>query len=335
MQHWQAPHHRQRNDCALQRVRVDIGHLRRSGTFEENDRPMRISSKGSGLLEESTVRERHRQIGVRLPLDHDAVVDAIVTDIEVVHSYVEGWTLLRKGEQSRCPFGKVDAENVPSCRHVCSVRIFTFESQFFSLNRQPQSLDRVGLTFSSHALPLCATPEIRRCHRQPDPINRQDLQPFKTQRVQFPKCVDRLSSTAFRILMTWRTGQSRPTSLPMTLPTNPPRAAGSSNRARMRARTASRMPALAAAVNRLSSSPFCSHGLHSPPLVAPQDVVLHQHSDPTESSGGRRPYHLKRGQRCTAPGPCSPPNRRCGPACGRGSESSRLQEIVARRRRTF
>jgi len=67
------------------------------------------------------------QIGIRLPLDHDAVVEAIVTDIEVVHSYIEVWTLLRKGEQSRSPFGKVDAENVPSCRHVCSGRIFTFD----------------------------------------------------------------------------------------------------------------------------------------------------------------------------------------------------------------
>lgn len=49
-------------------------------------------------------------------------------------------------------------------------------------------------------------------------------------------------------LATLRTGQSRPTSFPMTLATNPLRAAGLSKRARMRVRTAPRTPALAAAV---------------------------------------------------------------------------------------
>ena len=49
-------------------------------------------------------------------------------------------------------------------------------------------------------------------------------------------------------LATLRTGQSRPTSFPMTLATNPLRAAGLSKRARMRFRTAPSTPALAAAV---------------------------------------------------------------------------------------
>ena len=47
---------------------------------------------------------------------------------------------------------------------------------------------------------------------------------------------------------TVRAGQSRSTCFPMTLATNPLRAAGSSKRARMRVRTAASTPALAAAV---------------------------------------------------------------------------------------
>jgi hypothetical protein len=67
-----------------------------------------------------------------------------------------------------------------------------------------QSLDHVGLAFLaqfavqrrkneriSAAAPLCAARALRRrCHRQRNRINSQDLQPFKPERVQFLTCLD-------------------------------------------------------------------------------------------------------------------------------------------------
>ena len=50
---------------------------------------MGTASKRRRLWEKPSVGERHREISVRLALNHDAAIDAVVTDIEAVHPYIE------------------------------------------------------------------------------------------------------------------------------------------------------------------------------------------------------------------------------------------------------
>jgi len=78
-----------REQCALQRVRMNVRHLRRLGSFEQHDWAMRTSCESRRLWKEPAIRERHREIKIRLALDHNAAINAIVTDIEPIHPYVE------------------------------------------------------------------------------------------------------------------------------------------------------------------------------------------------------------------------------------------------------
>ena len=83
---------------------------------------MGTASKSRGLWEEPSICERHREISICLALNHDAAIDAVVTDLEAVHPYIEVDAGLREIEQRGVTFGVVDAEHVPSRRCICRVR---------------------------------------------------------------------------------------------------------------------------------------------------------------------------------------------------------------------
>ena len=50
---------------------------------------MGTAGKSRRLWKEPSICERHREISVCLALNHDAAIDAIVTDVEAVHPYIE------------------------------------------------------------------------------------------------------------------------------------------------------------------------------------------------------------------------------------------------------
>ena len=46
-------------------------------------------ARAAGLRKEPSICERHREISVCLALNHDAAIDAVVTDIAAIHPYIE------------------------------------------------------------------------------------------------------------------------------------------------------------------------------------------------------------------------------------------------------
>src|SRR5262249_3422506 len=87
--HWQAPHHGQGCDRALERMWMDVRHVRRPRAFQENERTMRTSREPRGLQEQAAVCQRDGKIRIRLPLDDDAAIEAVVADRQAFHPYLE------------------------------------------------------------------------------------------------------------------------------------------------------------------------------------------------------------------------------------------------------
>ena len=83
---------------------------------------MGTAGQSRRLWKEPSICERHREISVGLALDHDAAIDAVVTDIEALHPYIEVGALSGEIEQRGVTFGVVDAEHAPSRRRICGVR---------------------------------------------------------------------------------------------------------------------------------------------------------------------------------------------------------------------
>jgi hypothetical protein len=78
--HRELPHDGQRNDCTLQRVRMDFGHLRRLWTFEQHDRPMRRSEQARPP-EERVGRRRETSRSRRTSfVRRDAPINEVVAD---------------------------------------------------------------------------------------------------------------------------------------------------------------------------------------------------------------------------------------------------------------
>jgi hypothetical protein len=115
--HREPPHHGQRKHRALQRVRVNGGHLRRHRSFEQNDRPMGTSCKRRRLGKEPSICKRGRKIRVRLPFDDDTVLNVVVTDSKTFHSNVEVSASPCETKQRGVSLSKVDAKQ-PWPRHV-------------------------------------------------------------------------------------------------------------------------------------------------------------------------------------------------------------------------
>jgi hypothetical protein len=107
--HWKPPHHRQRKHRALQRVRVNVGHLSRRGAFEQNDRPMGTSSERCRLWKQAPIRERSGEIRERLPFDDDTAVNVVVTDGKTFHLNFEVSAFPGEIQQCGVSFRKVDA----------------------------------------------------------------------------------------------------------------------------------------------------------------------------------------------------------------------------------
>ena len=91
---------------------MNIGHLRWLGTFEQNDRPMGTSRQNCRLGKEPAIRERRREIGVRLSFHDHAFVDAVVAYREACHLHVEVTRCSREIQQCGLPLRKVDAQLV-------------------------------------------------------------------------------------------------------------------------------------------------------------------------------------------------------------------------------
>ena len=60
--------------------------------------PMGTARKSRRLRKESSICERHREISICLALNHDAAVDAVVTDLEAIHPYIDVGTRAREIE---------------------------------------------------------------------------------------------------------------------------------------------------------------------------------------------------------------------------------------------
>jgi len=93
-------------------MRVNVGHSWRLGPFEQQDRTMRTSSEGSGLGEESAVHQRRREIRVRLSFNENAVIDEVVTDVELLKTNIEVARCSGEIEKGGVSFSKVDAEQM-------------------------------------------------------------------------------------------------------------------------------------------------------------------------------------------------------------------------------
>jgi hypothetical protein len=70
-------------------VRVNLGHLRRRGPFEENHRPVGTSRERCRLGKESSIRKRSREIRARLSFNDDTDINEVVTDGKTFHANVE------------------------------------------------------------------------------------------------------------------------------------------------------------------------------------------------------------------------------------------------------
>jgi len=89
---------------------VHVRHLGWPRAFEQQDGPVRTSSKRGSLGKQPAVHERCREIGVRLPLDDDAAVDDVIADFELLELDSKMLGLPDEIQKNRVSFGKVDAE---------------------------------------------------------------------------------------------------------------------------------------------------------------------------------------------------------------------------------
>ncbi len=95
-------------------MRMNIGHRRRLGTFEQNDGPMGTSRQSCRLWKEPSIRERGREIRVRLSFHDDAFVNGVIANGEAHHLHVEVIARSRKVEQCGVMLRKVGAKLPPS-----------------------------------------------------------------------------------------------------------------------------------------------------------------------------------------------------------------------------
>jgi hypothetical protein len=98
---------------SLQRVRVNVGHLRGCGTFEQNDRPMRISSERRRLWKETSLRKRTGEICVRLPFDDDTAVNEVV----------DGWRDFRASSSARAGSERNRRGPIPAGPGACDLEL--------------------------------------------------------------------------------------------------------------------------------------------------------------------------------------------------------------------
>jgi hypothetical protein len=75
-----------------------------------------------GLREQASIYERDREVGIRLPFDHDAAVDEVVADWETHHLDVEVFALSRQTEYCGVSFRKVNAKLMASPRDNRRIR---------------------------------------------------------------------------------------------------------------------------------------------------------------------------------------------------------------------
>ena len=68
---------------------MNVGHVSRLRTLEQNHRAMWTSRQGRCLREEPSIRQRGREVSIGLPFDDDPAVDEIVADGEMHHLDVE------------------------------------------------------------------------------------------------------------------------------------------------------------------------------------------------------------------------------------------------------
>jgi len=103
-EHGESPHESQRHRSAFGRMWVNIRHAVRPRSLEENDRAMRASRERCGLREQTPVCKRDGEIRIRLPLDDNATVKAIIADGQVLHADVELVALAHEIDQCGVPF---------------------------------------------------------------------------------------------------------------------------------------------------------------------------------------------------------------------------------------
>ena len=70
---------------------------------------MGASSEDGGLPEQSPVGEREREIGVRLPLNDHAAVDAVISDCKTLHPYLEVRALMYEIAERGMSLGTIHA----------------------------------------------------------------------------------------------------------------------------------------------------------------------------------------------------------------------------------
>ena len=78
---------------------------------------MGTSRERSGLGKESSIRQRSREIRVRLSFDDDPIINEVVTDSETFHANLEVAASACEIEQCGVLLGSVDAEPPTPC-HV-------------------------------------------------------------------------------------------------------------------------------------------------------------------------------------------------------------------------
>jgi hypothetical protein len=71
------------------------------------------SSECRGLRKQAAIRERSREVGVRLALDDDTTIDDIIADGETLQLNIEVAAVRCEIKQRGVPFRKVDAKQVP------------------------------------------------------------------------------------------------------------------------------------------------------------------------------------------------------------------------------
>src|SRR5438132_8295043 len=112
MKNGQSPHGGERDERALQCVRMNRGHGGRSRTLDQQDRAMRTVSQSGRLWEESAIGQGCGKVGDRLAFDQDLIVDQVVPGRESDHLNVEGAFSSYDVEQRRMMFRVIDIKSV-------------------------------------------------------------------------------------------------------------------------------------------------------------------------------------------------------------------------------
>jgi len=117
VKYWQSPHHGQGHQRALQRMGMNVGHVSRPRTLEQNHRAMWTSRQGRCLREEPSIRQRGREVSIGLPFDDDPAVDEIVADGEMHHLDVEVIGRSREIEYRSTSFREINEKLMPWTCH--------------------------------------------------------------------------------------------------------------------------------------------------------------------------------------------------------------------------